>query len=113
MLVISRKITRRSTLYADIASDSEIVPVKLFYFPNATRSFSVITPKERIQLRLRNLFCCGILFIKDNPWKVLNTLTKKTIKLPKRVIVSPCKTAALKKVLRQPHEILSFVIHTR
>jgi uncharacterized membrane protein YhaH (DUF805 family) len=74
MIIIIKKLTRRSSLYVDISSDSKIVQVKLLDFPNATRSFSVITPKERIKLRIRNLFCCGILSITDNSWKVLNTL---------------------------------------
>jgi hypothetical protein len=113
MIIIIKKLTRRSSLYVDISSDSKIVQVKLLDFPNATRSFSVITPKERIKLRIRNLFCCGILSITDNPWKVLNTLTGNTIKLPKYVIISPCKTAALRKVFGQPHEILPLVVHTK
>jgi hypothetical protein len=73
IIIIIRKLNRRSSLYADVASDNEIVQVKLLDFPNATRAFSVITPKERMQLRLKNLFCCGIISITDNSWRVLNT----------------------------------------
>jgi uncharacterized membrane protein YhaH (DUF805 family) len=113
IIIIIRKLNRRSSLYADIASDSEIVQVKLLDFPNATRAFSVITPKERNQLRLKNLFCCGILSITENSWRVLNTLTKRTIRLPKCILISPCKAAALRKVFRQSYEISPLVVHTR
>jgi hypothetical protein len=46
MVIIIKKLKRRSSLNVDILSDSNIVQVKLLDFPNATRSFSVITPKE-------------------------------------------------------------------
>ena len=113
IVIIIRKLTRRSSLYVDISSGSNIAQVKLLDFPDATRSFSVITPKEPIQLRVKNLFCCGILAIPVNSWKVSNTLTGKTIKVPKYVIISPCKMAAVRKVLTQPHEVLPLVVHTR
>lgn len=111
IVIVFSKLTRRSSLYVDIASDNEIVQVKLLDFPNATCLFSVITPKERIQLRLRNRFYYGIFSTTDNSWKVLNTLTRKAIRLPKFILNSPCKMAALRKVLRQPHEISPLVVH--
>jgi uncharacterized membrane protein YhaH (DUF805 family) len=58
IIIITRKLKRRSSLYADVAADDEIVQIKLLDFPNATRAFSVITSKEQIQLNLKNLFCC-------------------------------------------------------
>jgi hypothetical protein len=113
IIIIIRKLKRRSSLYADVAADDDIVQIKLLDFPNATRAFSVITSKEQIQLNLKNLFCCGILSITDNSWRVMNTLTKRTIRMPKFVFISPCKMAALRKVIRQSYEITPLVVHTR
>jgi hypothetical protein len=100
-------------LYADVAADDQIVQIKILDFPNATRAFSVITSKEQIQLRFKNLFCSGILSITDNSWRVVNTLTKRTIRMPKFVFISPCKMAALRIVFRKPYEITPLVVHTR
>jgi hypothetical protein len=113
IIIIIRRLRRRSSLYADIAADDEIVQIKLLNFPNATRAFSVITSKEQIQLRLKNLFCCGVLSITDNSRRVMNTLTKRTMRMPKFVFISPCKMAALRKVFRQSYEITPLVVHTR
>jgi hypothetical protein len=98
--IIIRKLKRRSSLYADIATDDQIVQIRILDFPNA---FSVITSKERIQLTLKNMFCCGVLSITNNPWKVVNILTKRTIKMPKFVFISPCKMAALRKVFKKSY----------
>jgi uncharacterized membrane protein len=113
IIIIIRKLKRRSSLYADVAADDQIVQIKILDFPNVTRAFSVITSKEQIQLRLKNLFCCGSLSITDNSWRVVNTLTKRTIRMPKFVFISPCKMAALRKVFRQSYEITPLVVHTR
>jgi hypothetical protein len=43
----------------------------------------------------------------------MNTLTKRTIRMPKFVFISPCKMAALRKVFRQSYEITPLVVHTR
>jgi hypothetical protein len=113
IIIIIRKLKRRSSLYVDVATDDQIVQIRILDFPNATRAFAVITSKEQIQLRLKNLFCCGILSITNNSWKVVNTLTKRTIRMPKFVFISPCKMAALRKVFRKSYEITPLVVHTR
>jgi hypothetical protein len=112
-IIIFRKLKRRSSLYADIATDDQIVQVRILDFPNASRAFAVVTSKERIQLTIKNLFCCGILSITNNPWKVVNTLTKGTIKTPKFVFISLCKMATLRKVFKKSYEITPLVVHTR
>jgi hypothetical protein len=73
IIIIIRKLKRRSSLYVDVATDDQMVQIRILDFPNATRAFAVITSKERLQLRLKNLFCCGILSITNNSWKVVNT----------------------------------------
>jgi uncharacterized membrane protein len=61
IIIIIRKLKRRSSLYVDVATDDQIVQIRILDFPNATRAFAVIISKEQIQLRLKNLFCCGML----------------------------------------------------
>jgi hypothetical protein len=113
LIIIIRKLKRRSSLYADFASEDQIVQIKLLDFPNATRAFSVVSSQQRIQFHLRNLLCCGILAITDNPWRVINTITKKSIRMPKFVFISLGKMASLRKLFRQSYEITPLVVHTR
>jgi hypothetical protein len=47
IIIITRKLKRRSSLYADVTADDEIVQIKLLDFPNVTRAFSVISQRNK------------------------------------------------------------------
>jgi hypothetical protein len=57
IIVMKRKLARRSSLYADIVTANEIVQLKITDFPDATRAFSVAVPLQKLGLQVRSLLC--------------------------------------------------------
>jgi hypothetical protein len=82
IIVIKRKLTRRSALYADIVTANQVIQLKITDFPDASRAFSVADPLHKLGLQVRSLLCCGIVTITEHPWRIFNSLTHQNIQLP-------------------------------
>jgi hypothetical protein len=65
IIVMKRKLTRRSALYADIVTAEKIIQLKITDFPDASRAFSVAVPSHKLGLQVRSFLCCGIVTITE------------------------------------------------
>jgi hypothetical protein len=112
IIVMKRKLTRRSALYADIVTAEKIIQLKITDFPDASRAFSVAVSAHKLELRARSFLCCGIVTVTEYPWRIFNSLTHQNIKMPTRILVSVRKAIAIKKALKRQHDIVPLVIHS-
>jgi hypothetical protein len=112
IIVMKRKLTRRSALYADIVTAEKIIQLKITDFPDVSRAFSVAVPAHKLELRARSFLCCGIVTVTEHPWRIFNSLTHQNIKMPTRIFVSARKAIAIKKALKRQHDIVQLVIHS-
>ena len=112
IIIIKRQSGRRSYLYLDIATNSHVEQVKLWKFPNATRTFQVKTSDQLMELQLKTFWGWGLLKIVSGHWSVSNTLTNRTIHIPTTVIVSPSKAKKLRRILRDQYEVKPLIIHS-
>jgi hypothetical protein len=115
IVVMKRKLTSRSSLYADIVTAEKIVQLKITDFPDASRAFSVAVPLHKFGLPVRSLLCCGIVTITDITdilnWRIFNSLTHQNINMPTSIFVSARKATAIKEALKRQYDIVPLVIH--
>jgi hypothetical protein len=98
IIVIKRKLTRRSALYADIVAANKIIQLKITDFADASRAFSVAVLLHKLGLQVRSLLCCGIVTITEHPWRIFNSLTHQNIQLPTCILCLHARPLLLKRL---------------
>ena len=88
------------------------VYVKWMTLPDSNRNYEVTIP-HMITPRIYNCYFFGVLKIDTSPWRIFNTLTGRTIKAPRWIIVSASNMNRLKHNILPHHYTVSMaVVHS-
>jgi hypothetical protein len=91
MWAVARAYARQTFLYINMTTADLVVQLCNHTLPDRTRAFTLITPKQPMQMSLTSFGIFGILTFDNKPWKLQHAHTKARIRLPSIIYVSPWK----------------------
>jgi hypothetical protein len=86
-LVVRKTFARRSYIYLDLATETEIAQIRFCALPDATRNFSVKVSKRPTVLACRSFCLFGVISFQSKPWKLTYALTNRKVQLPSVILI--------------------------
>ena len=109
---VRRALSRRSFIYLEIGSKTEIAQLKLFQFPNATRYYGVKTSRKSLVLSITSYGLASKLTVTANNWYFWDFLSGNRKALPSTLWVAPWTARKVARILRADHSVTTLVVHT-
>jgi hypothetical protein len=98
-LVVRKTFARRSYIYLDLATETEIAQLRFCALPDATRNFSVKVSKRPTVLACRSFCLFGVISFQSKPWKLTYALTNRKVQLPTVVLIPFWKLKMVQRLI--------------
>jgi hypothetical protein len=98
-LVVRKTFARRSYIYLDLATETEIAQLRFCALPDATRNFSVKVSKRPTILACRSFCLFGVISFQSKPWKLTYALTNRKVQLPTVVLIPFWKLKVVQRLI--------------
>jgi hypothetical protein len=90
-IAIKRATARRSFIYLDVLSAAECVQLQLLKLPHATRTFNIKQIQPAFHVIAKTYGITGTVKITSEAIQIEESLTKRAVKIPKLIFVTPSK----------------------
>jgi hypothetical protein len=99
-LGVRKTFARRSYVFLDLATETEIVQIRFCTLPDAIRNFSVKVPKGPTVLACCSFCLFGMISFQSKQWKLTYTLTSRKVQLPTVILIPFWKVRPVQMVIR-------------
>jgi hypothetical protein len=111
--VARKTFARRSYIYLDLATQTEIAQIRFCALPDATRNFSVKVSKRPTVLACRSFCLFGVISFQSKPWKLTYTLTNQKVQLPTVILIPFWKLKTVRKLIQaRDCKVSPLIVHS-